>query len=85
MLTLLLADLAERVAVRVDQRKLSALGLALVISAVTLLTGAKGLFLLVVSSAAGTLPLKLEVRRLNCMGCLLFPLILLYSGFHVNM
>ncbi len=80
IVTLLLADLFDKTVAKINQKILSFLSLLIVLLAVFALTGVEGMALFAVSSAAGMLPVKLGVRRLNCMGCLLLPLILIYAS-----
>jgi len=80
IITILAGILAERILRLINLRALCLISLIFVISAVILLTGVTGLLLFTVSCLVGLLPEKLDVKRLNCMGCLLLPLMFVRLG-----
>jgi putative membrane protein len=65
---------------RLDYRWVSAGTLALLVGVVVAVTGWGGLFISVVATAIGLLPVMWGARRMNCMGVLLLPLTLQMAG-----
>lgn len=68
---------AEKI-VKVNYRALCFSVLLFISFLVILMTGVFGFLIYLVSSSIGLLSVRLGVRRVNCMGSLLFPLILYY-------
>lgn len=65
---------------RVDFRKLSAGCFVFVIVMVFFSSGFLGLLIVAVSTAVGLIPALTGVSRTHCMGCLLLPTLLFFSG-----
>jgi len=65
---------------RMDFRKLSAGAFAFVIVLVFATTGLFGLLIAAVSTAVGLVPALTGVSRTHCMGCLLMPTLLFFTG-----
>ncbi len=80
ILTILLGIFTERVLRRLNLRILCSVSLIFLTLAVLYLTKVTGLLLFALSIPVGLLPEILEVKRLNCMGCLLLPLTLSRLG-----
>ncbi len=78
LLTIAFGILAGRVVPKIDQLKLSVLVFAMLILFIYFLTGAFGILVFSLATFVGLLTLVFEVRRINCMGCLILPTILLY-------
>lgn len=66
---------------KVDYKKLSYATIAFIIIIVYALSGFIGLFILLVSTSIGILPLLLHVKRTCNMGFLMVPVIFYYLGF----
>ncbi|MDF7799385.1 tripartite tricarboxylate transporter permease [Pontiellaceae bacterium B1224] len=66
---------------RVDYRKISAAALLIIVLMVYAVTGWAGLFIMVVGSGIGLIPVLFGSRRLNCLGILLLPIACNMSGF----
>ncbi|MFN3383453.1 MAG: tripartite tricarboxylate transporter permease [Archaeoglobaceae archaeon] len=64
----------------IDSRKLSILVFSFLIAIVLAFTGIFGLVIFAISIPVGLSTAYLGVRRVNCMGCLIFPLMLYYFG-----
>lgn len=56
--------------------------IVLIVFSVFVLTGGMGLFVLLVGTAIGLLPPLCGARRAECMGFLLFPVLLFYTGLY---
>ena len=63
---------------KVNYSLLAKITLIFLVILVTLISGWKGLLILITSTIAGIYCISLGVRRTNMMGCLLLPVILLY-------
>ncbi len=84
VLTLLFGVTAGRVVSKVDQLKLSSTVFVTLLVLIYALTGSFGLLVFSVATLIGLLAVIFEVRRINCMGCLIVPTILLYlSAFRI--
>jgi putative membrane protein len=75
-----LSRAALRLVTWLDYRWVSAGTLALLVGMVVAVTGWGGLFISVVATAIGLLPVMWGARRMNCMGVLLLPLTLQMAG-----
>jgi len=78
--TILLGIFTEKVLRKLNLRILCFMSLIFLTLAILYLTKATGLLLFIISIPVGLLPEMLEVKRLNCMGCLLLPLTLSRLG-----
>ncbi len=58
---------------------LSPIVLVFLIAVVLLLTGLFGLLIFALAAVIGTLAVKLGVKRVNCMGCLMLPVMIRYA------
>jgi len=65
----------------IDYKKLSYIIISLLVLMVLLLSGPIGLFILLVSTCMGMLPLLVHVKRTSNMGFLIVPTILYYLGW----
>jgi len=63
---------------QIDYTKLSLIVLAILAIVVLIFSGALGLLILIISTATGIFGILSGVRRINLMGCLLIPTILIY-------
>ena len=66
---------------RFNYRYVSALALAIIVAMVALVTGWVGLFIMIVGTGIGLIPVLFGSRRLNCLGVLLLPIACNMSGF----
>jgi len=73
--------LSIRIIERVDYRVLSWFALVVIVAIVFGLTGWMGLFVMLVASCIGWIPVLFNSRRSNCMGILLFPISMYMSGY----
>jgi putative membrane protein len=80
LLLLWLSRGAIRIVSRVDYRWISAATLGVLGAMVLALTGWGGLFVAIVATGIGLLPVLWGARRMNCMGVLLLPLTLNLAG-----
>jgi len=80
LMLLWLSRVAIRLVSRVDYRWISAATLVLLVGIVLALTGWGGLFIALVATAIGLIPVMWGSRRMNCMGVLLLPLTLNMAG-----
>ena len=78
LLTIVFGTLAGKIVPKINQTKLSASILTLLVTFIYLLTGAFGLFVFSLATIVGLLAVVFNVRRITCMGCLILPAILLY-------
>lgn len=76
--TILFAILFGKFAERIKPSKLSLFVFTFNIALVYVLTGGYGLFIFAISTLIGFLTVIFRVRRVNCMGSLILPTILLY-------
>ncbi len=81
ILTIAFGLLAGGIVPKIDQLKLSVLVFAMLIFFTYVTTGAFGLFVFSLATIVGLLAVIFKVRRINCMGCLILPTILLYLRF----
>ena len=63
---------------KINYTLLSLITLFILISLVALISGLFGLIVLIISTATGILSISFKVKRVNMMGCLLLPVIVLY-------
>jgi putative membrane protein len=80
LMLLWLGRVASRLVTRLDYRWISAGTLVILIGVVIGLTGWGGLFVAVVATGIGLMPVLWGSRRMNCMGVLLLPLTLRLAG-----
>ena len=66
---------------RFNYRYISAIALAIIVLLVYLVTSWVGLFIMLVGTGIGLLPVLFASRRLNCLGILLLPIACNMSGF----
>ena len=64
-----------------NYRTVSIFALVLIVAMVAWLTGWVGLFIALVATGIGLLPVLFGSRRLNCLGVLLLPIACSMSGF----
>ncbi len=84
ILTLIFGVMASRVVSKVDQLKLSSTVFVTLMILIYILTGTFGLLVFSIATLIGSLAVVFGVRRINCMGCLIVPTILLYlSAFRI--
>ncbi len=76
-----LTKLTLRFIDRFNYRHVSTVALAIIIFMVMIVTGWIGLFIAVVGTGIGLLPVLFGSRRLNCLGILLLPMACNMSGF----
>ena len=81
ILTIAFGTLAGRIVPKIDTFKLSVFVFAMLIVFIYWLTGAFGLFIFSLATIVGLMAVIFKVRRINCMGCLILPTILLYLRF----
>jgi len=77
-ITLLLSLLIGNTVTNVKQSYLSACVFVFLIALIYLLTGSYGLMIFSISTFVGLLTVFLNVRKINCMGCLIIPTIWIY-------
>jgi putative membrane protein len=80
LLLLLLTRVTVKIIERVNYRMASALALVIITVLVLGLTGWQGLVITAVSSTIGLVPVFFGARRSNCMGVLIFPVMLNMGG-----
>ncbi len=80
-LLLFFSALSVKVVNKVDYRVLSWAALVFIFALVGGLTGWMGLFVMIVASAIGFIPVLFDSRRSNCMGILLLPIALNMAGY----
>ncbi len=78
LLTIGFGILAGEIVPKINPVKLSASVFAMLIVFIYSLTGSFGLFIFSLATIVGLLPVMFGVRRINCMGCLILPTVLLY-------
>ncbi len=84
ILTLIFGVIASKVVSKVDQLKLSSTVFVTLLVLIYALTGSFGLLVFSVATLIGSLTVIFGVRRINCMGCLIVPTIMLYlSAFRI--
>ena len=66
---------------RFNYRHVSTVALVIIIAMVMAVTGWVGLFIALVATGIGLLPVLFGSRRLNCLGILLLPIACNMSGF----
>ncbi|MGD9780757.1 MAG: tripartite tricarboxylate transporter permease [Kiritimatiellia bacterium] len=76
-----LAKLTLKFIDRFDYRHVSTVALAIIVVMVVAVTGWVGLFIALVGTGIGLLPVLFGSRRLNCLGILLLPIACNMSGF----
>lgn len=82
MLTLFLGRKIPKFLARINYKKLVSSVIFLTILLVFTVTGIFGLLVLFTSTSIGVLCARLGIRRSHCMGCLLIPSILFFSGLN---
>jgi putative membrane protein len=82
VLTLWLGKKLPRLLARINYKKLTLSVIIFLVAMVFAMTGFLGLLVLVTSTSIGILCNYLEIRRSHCMGCLLIPTILFFSGLN---
>jgi putative membrane protein len=80
LLLLPLSRLVIRAVASLDSRKLSIVVLLLILGIVFWFTGWMGIWISIVASGIGLIPVLWHSRRMNCMGFLLLPLCLNMAG-----
>lgn len=78
-LTILFALGITRVLPKINFTIFSTIVLTFLILSVVLLTGWFGLLIFAIATPVGLSTLFLKVRRINCMGCLMVPVMLMYT------
>jgi putative membrane protein len=81
LLTILSGITASRILPRLNFTLFSSLVLILLTFFIYFLTGWFGLMVYAIATPIGLSTLFLQVRRINCMGCLIIPVILFRAGF----
>lgn len=81
-LTLYLGKTIPNILVKLDYKNLISSVITFISSVVFVFTNFIGLFILFISTSIGLLCVKLGVRRSHCMGVLLVPSILFFSGLN---
>jgi putative membrane protein len=76
--TLILARALIRVLVAIKYRYMTVLTSSIIIITVGIITGWIGLLILGIGCSLGLLPVLLGIRRIHCMGVLLFPILIYY-------
>ena len=77
LLTLAFGIVMGEIVHRIDQRNLSVLALSILLATVIFTCGVHGLFVFSISSIVGAMATYMDVRKINCMGCLILPLLYL--------
>ena len=80
LLTLFLGKKIPKYLERINYKLLCSLTIIFIILAIFLLTGPLGLLIVFTSTSIGLLCNYLKVKRSHCMGCLILPSILFFSG-----
>ena len=80
LLTLPLCRVLVRLTTRIEYQRLSLWALFLMIGLVGVLTGWRGLLVMLVASPIGLVPVLFQSRRLNCLAVILVPIGLSMSG-----
>jgi putative membrane protein len=81
-LTLFLGKKIPKFLEKLNYRKLCISVLIFILLLIFLITGFFGLLIAFASTSIGLLCAKLEIKRSHCMGCLLIPSILYFSGLN---
>ncbi|MEM5794546.1 MAG: tripartite tricarboxylate transporter permease [Candidatus Aenigmatarchaeota archaeon] len=81
-LTLFLGKKISKFLEKLNYRKLCIFILIFISTIIFLITGIFGLLIAFVSTSIGLLCALLEIKRSHCMGCLLIPSILYFSGLN---
>ena len=81
-LTMFLGKRIPKFLAKLNYKYLSLSVIAFVLIMIFLLTGVYGLLIAFTSSSIGLLCAFLDIRRSHCMGCLLIPSILFFSGLN---
>jgi putative membrane protein len=79
-LLLLLSRAAAAIAGRVDARTIGVATLFILVALVVVLTGTRGLLVLLPATGIGLIPVAWGARRTNCLGVILVPLTLQMAG-----
>ncbi len=69
---------------KIDYRRISIFSLGIISLLVFFITGRAGLFVMIVSTGIGLIPVLFGSRRLNCLGVLLLPMACNMSGVGVS-
>lgn len=80
IITLYYSKIIIKLIEKINYTSISWFVLFLLVIIVFALTGFMGLFIMIVSTAIGLIPVLFNSRRMNCMGILLIPIILNMSG-----
>jgi len=81
-LTLYLGRKIPKFLEKINYRNLCLSVIIFIVTIIFLLTGILGLLITFTSTAIGLLCAYLGIRRSHCMGCLLLPSILFFSGLN---
>jgi len=82
ILTLKLGKIIPSYLIKIDYKLLSFLVIIFILSLITIFTGIFGLLICFTSTSLGLLSYHLGIKRSNCMGILLIPSILFFSGIY---
>ncbi len=77
-LTLYLSKIFSKIIDKINYNKISIFIIGFIVSLVTILTGLTGLFVLLVSTSVGLIPLLKNTERSHLMGSLILPVILYF-------
>lgn len=78
IIALFITNLFIKIIEKTNYRNISLIMLFILIIAIIILSNIHGLILFITSTAWGIFAIKSNVRRINMMGCLLFPTIIFY-------
>ena len=70
-----------RIISKISYRKLSLIGIGAVLALVYIVTGIEGILVSLAATGIGLMAILFHTRRMNLLGCLLFPMILDLSGY----
>ncbi|MEM5766301.1 MAG: tripartite tricarboxylate transporter permease [Candidatus Aenigmatarchaeota archaeon] len=82
LLTLYLGERIPKFLIKLDYKTLTLSVISFICAMVFIWTGIMGIFVLSISTAIGLLCVHLEIRRSHCMGVLMIPSILFFSGLN---
>ena len=78
IIALFVTNIFIKIIEKVNYKKVSICMLSILLTAVIILSNLQGIIVFVTSTAWGIFAIKSNIRRINMMGCLLFPTIIFY-------
>jgi len=81
LLLLYASKVMARAISKVDYRKVSLATIAVITAIVVVVTGWKGVLIMVAATGIGLSAVLLHTRRMNCLGSLLMPILIDMAGY----